>query len=114
MDKIKEKMVELLICADDYEVAVCKEYPCRNCQYRGVDCTYKARANHLIANGVTIQKWIPVSERLPEPFEIVIVYDKNEKYVSEAYMTKHKEWVGIHMKSTVTHWMPLPEPPKGE
>lgn len=23
-------------------------------------------ANHLLANGVTVQKWIPVTERLPE------------------------------------------------
>ena len=29
-------------------------------------------ADHLIANGVTVQKWIPVSERLP---------DKNDKYI---------------------------------
>ena len=71
-------------------------------------------ADHLIANGVTIQRWIPVEERLPEPFEVVLVYDKSDKCVSEAYMTRHKEWVGIRMKSDVSHWMPLPEPPKEE
>ena len=30
-------------------------------------------ADHLIANGVTVQQWIPVSERLP---------DKNDKYIA--------------------------------
>ena len=59
-------------------------------------------------------KWIPVAERLPEPFEIVLVYDNRDKYVSDAYMTRHKEWVGITAKSDVTHWMPLPDAPKGE
>ena len=59
-------------------------------------------------------KWIPVAERLPEPFEVVLVYDDDDKCVTEAYMTRHREWVGIKIKNAVTHWMPLPEPPKGE
>lgn len=29
-------------------------------------------ADHLIANGVTIQRWIPVTERLPERWENVL------------------------------------------
>ena len=57
-------------------------------------------------------KWIPVTERLPEPFEVVCVYVPAEQRVTDAYMTRHNEWVGIRMISVVTHWMELPEPPK--
>ena len=74
----------------------------------------KELAVHLIANGVTVQKWIPVSERLPEPFTIVFIWDSTNKRVTDAYMTRHMEWVGISMSHEVTHWMPIPEPPKGE
>ena len=57
-------------------------------------------------------KWIPVTERLPEPFKIVLVYDRTGKSINWAYMTSHREWVGAIVSHIVTHWMPLPEPPK--
>lgn len=69
-------------------------------------------ADEFIANGVTVQRWIPVTERLPEPLEYVLVYVSNRDYVEIAYMTIYKEWVGVEIKSQVTHWMPLPNPPK--
>lgn len=56
--------------------------------------------------------WIPVYERLPEPFELVYVYVPTEQRVTDAYLTRHKEWVGVRMNREVTHWMPMPEPPK--
>ena len=31
-------------------------------------------ADHLLANGVTFQKWIPVSERLPRPNKLVLCW----------------------------------------
>ena len=34
-------------------------------------------ADHLIANGVTIQKWIPVAERLPENIGLFLVIEKH-------------------------------------
>ena len=70
------------------------------------------------------QQWIPCSERLPEPRLRVLATDGN--FVGEAYMSKTEDWYrsGIPwtvawkdwMKenTTVSHWMPLPEPPKGE
>ena len=69
-------------------------------------------ADHLIANGVTIQKWIPVTERLPEYGQEVIVYSGNVLkpvvYGVHYWNKEFNSWAHI------THWMPLPEPPSGE
>lgn len=59
-------------------------------------------------------KWISVEDRLPEMLVDVLVYDRTGGSIELAFMTKHCEWVGVCMNHEVTHWMPLPEPPKGE
>ena len=75
-------------------------------------------ADYLLDNGVTIQKWIPVTERLPGICESVLVcFDfmggKAVK-VSDRYGKSGLLWSGIPSDCKVTHWMPLPEPPKEE
>ena len=71
-------------------------------------------ADHLIRNGVTVQEWIPVTERLPETMQPVIVCREGGK-VEQGYKDVGDWWkvYGTHTKH-VTHWMPLPKPPKGE
>lgn len=59
-------------------------------------------------------KWIAVSERLPEPFALVLTYDSTATMVADSYLTRHHEWVGVRMNHKVTHWMPIPELPKEE
>ena len=75
-------------------------------------------ADHLIANGVTIQKWIPVGERLPENFVSVLGYmtDAGEfPPVRECYTVGNAFYFpALCDRHPVSHWMPLPEPPKGE
>lgn len=104
----REKLVELL-----------KEN-CRFGQHCQKDCN-GCMADHLIANGVTVQKWIPVTERLPDEGETVLVFGYwHEKFQPlMCYLSPHRkgEWfttVAGQQVYTVTHWMPLPEPPKGE
>ena len=80
-------------------------------------------ANILIDNGVTVQEWIPVDDRLPE--------DSNDGFADAVLVTdgfvQHMayfvggEWrfaesgeIKEPMWYRITHWMPLPEPPKGE
>ena len=76
-------------------------------------------ADHLIANGVTIQKWIPVSERLPEDDSDVLAYLRigEEGRIYPANYAKGMWFDCIFNTSateTTTHWLPLPEPPKGD
>ena len=63
--------------------------------------------------------WIPVTERLPESAEryLVMRFD----YVAKApfydlLWFENGRWWNRHFEGdyAVTHWMPLPEPPKGE
>jgi hypothetical protein len=75
-------------------------------------------ADHLIANGVTVQKWIPVTERLPEKHGKYLVLTPNCTwliwYDTECgFYDNDPEWGDIEIDD-VTHWMPLPEPPKGD
>ena len=80
------------------------------------DCGFIEKiADHLIANGVTVQKWIPVSDMLPRFMQIVLVTDG--KHVYKAALNTKNKWIGDYINSmtfNATHWMPMPQPPKGE
>ena len=69
-------------------------------------------ANILIDNGVTVQEWIPVTERLPDWREgKVLVFTKYGFSICE--LTVNNRWRGQHA-NWITHWAYLPKPPKGE
>ena len=122
----KEKLVELLITSDDYENSVCLGYPCKVCPYKGEDCTYKAQADHLIANGVTVQdvhdtnvgEWISVKDRLPEPFVPVLICREKEpgkRIVEQGYKDLGKWWKVYGTRVTqIIGWMPMPQPPAAD
>lgn len=48
-------------------------------------CAIQNLANHLIANGVMIQQWIPVTERLPEPEKRVLILTKVKGWNGKEY-----------------------------
>lgn len=88
-----------------------------NARLRRINEQLTARAEKAEAEN----RWIPVSERLPEPGErVLICFDGG--FVCEGYhkglawdrynnpLGTIEEWMG----SNVTHWRPLPEPPKGD
>ena len=68
-------------------------------------------------NSLADEKWIPVTERLPEAGERVLCYCRANIY-EVMKMRTDGDWVydtnHIYMHSFVTHWMPLPTPPKEE
>lgn len=85
-------------------------------------------ADFLIANGVTVQQWVSVMERLPKKSGLYLVRRKDSlsKFTGLGFF-EHSDVVlpygnKFHFPGgflddpffhrSVTHWMPLPEPPK--
>ena len=59
------------------------------------------------------QRWIPVRSQLPERMKDVLVIRVHGEPDIE-FLFHDGTWVGdTEGKQDVTHWMPLPEPPKG-
>ena len=58
-----------------------------------------------------LPRWIPVTERLPEPGSVVLAYS-SELFTVIAYYNDDEEW--DIPDPEITHWMPLPAPPKEE
>ena len=58
------------------------------------------------------QRWIPVSERLPENISNVLILSRGEQLIA-SYHSKYSLWyVPFVDKPVVTHWMPLPQLPE--
>ena len=105
----REKLVELLSQIQSYGVKQGSHITHQEGK------TNREIASHLIAHGVTVQEWIPVTERLPGfDTERVLVMTQGDLILGYPKMDTDRyvngNWVryGDH----VTHWMPLPEPPK--
>ena len=109
---VREKLVELL----DEANSACVGTDCfEGCKfYMENDCMYKLMADVMIENGVTVQEWISVKDRLPEEeglYLVAVVNDHERRYSKTAWYHGHGNWF-LHQK--VTHWQYLPQPPKGE
>ena len=107
---VREKLAELL-------KSVLPNFR-NNMAYWGEKPIYEF-ADCLLANGVTVQEWISVDDRLPEDDSDVLAYlrDGDEGRIYPANYAKGV-WFDcifdIPVTNATTHWMPLPEPPKGE
>ena len=77
-------------------------------------------ATHLIANGVTVQEWIPVTENPKRNgcYIVVVNHWVDGKPVEREAYWNGCDWLSCDKKREltprVTHWMPMPQPPKGE
>ena len=119
---VREKLVELIESA----------------RYWGSN-TSEEIADSLLDSGVTVQEWISVKGRLPEypghylvctsinywhggcmdinenhkyhPNGTPVVYDGSTMSVLDCYYDVTGHWNRV-CNSHVTHWMPIPEPPK--
>ena len=67
-------------------------------------------ADHLIANGVTVQAWISVKDRLPNKPMKCLVYTKRGDCCGYDILYYNQGFYSQY--DNVTHWMPLPEPPE--
>ena len=106
---VREKLVELLRNSPHLDTIK---------GYKGNDCTFEQGADWLIANGVTVQEWIPVDEQLPENFISVLGYmtDAGEfPPVRECYTVGNAFFFpALGDVHPVSHWCEMPQPPKGE
>ena len=122
---VREKLVVLL---SEKCMETCKQrkgYVCsvEECKHSKEKCC-GFYADHLISNGVTVQEWISVDDRLPKEGEYVLCVLKGFNYGGKIQVCKFvpadkfkdKPYFE-HFRNgfpSVTHWMPIPEPPKGE
>ena len=80
----------------------------------------KRIAEHLISNGVTVHEWISADDRLPEVGGYVVCIAKRNpfsRFMPIVARIEKNGWVNPMTEqyiSEVTHWMPIPQPPKGE
>ena len=118
---VREKLVDLIIDAKrtDPETGSFTEY----------------LADHLIANGVTVQEWINSEEMLPEfpclalyvngdyvfiPDGILTIKDKHGEWCIDAALAKEVRLIDgtkaetLLWENRIAYWMPMPNPPKGE
>ena len=80
---------------------------------------YEAGVKSVTDNNVG-GKWIPVTERLPKVDEIVMCYRTGKMFLGTYLGANYAPDVAAFKSAEdyyargATHWMPLPEPPKGE
>ena len=112
---VREKLVELL---NEVQETGVNEIPA-GFGYTSEYVENEKVASHLIANGKTVQEWISVNDRLPEDDSDVLAYSRNGEEC-RIYPANYAKGVWFDCifttpaTDTTTHWMPLPEPPKGE
>ena len=104
---MREKLIELLDNSFD------KQYNKR--------CLLTAphTADDLIANGVTVQEWISVKDGLPLDYKerVLVKINNFNDIIGHPSVDTDRYVCGggwVRWGGHVTHWMPLPEPPKGE
>lgn len=93
---------------------------CKACPYQPTGLCFRTLLKDALASTqqfeAQVPKWISVEERLPDDGVDVIVYtDRCGGCVEYAYYRYGRcEWFKncILLRYNVTHWMPLPEPPK--
>jgi hypothetical protein len=101
---------------------------CDGCMWDKAHCNERNYAEEIYNAGYRKQEWISVDERLPEPNEHCLVaakvgermvVDLGERVWCFDYRTMEHSYAWSIMNDwdegegcEITHWMPLPEPPK--
>jgi hypothetical protein len=120
----REKQIEEM--AKDLCDINCKGMKCDTCDSYG--CEYRMQAEALYNAGYRKQEWISVDERLPDGYGSFLVAFKSKLHwkaewvycvgvaiynVSEIPSVNGWDFeIGDGYEYIITHWMPLPTPPK--
>lgn len=122
----KEKLVQLLLRANDAAFELCASTTCATCEAKGSNCKEVLVAELLLEYGVTAQQWVPVEERPPDliPCNAGTAYSEAVLVWTDGKKAMVAVWDGVDFLcaadyweawgETITHWMPLPKLPKGE
>lgn len=104
----RERLIELLRKVQDYGIKHTSEEWSVT-----VECKdNKNIADYLLAHGVTVQRWIPVTERLPETTRLCIASKYNVPFL--AWWTG-KDWRAadtVTVVDGINYWKELPQPPE--
>ena len=104
---VREKLVELL---QDENNPVWRWFPNNMAMVQ--------LADYLIAHGVTVQEWIPVTDSPKEKgcYIVAVHHWLDGKPVTREAYWNGCDWLSCDKKREltprVTHWMPMPKPPK--
>ena len=95
---------------------------CHGCQVLMIadDVSSKNEAIERWNNRVNEPKWIPIEQQEPSEFELVLCCILGEKENAIEILYRHgdsyySDYDGgiIYSQNEISHWMPLPELPKG-
>ena len=117
VDNVREKLAKLLTDAWEYAEEACAKKGCRTCpkaEDPADECLTSLAVDYFIDHGVTVQEWIPVTERLPVTTCLNLAMTRHGITVIAYFdgnVWRYSETLSV---VDATHWMPLPSAPKQE
>ena len=127
MEKEEYKLKPCPICGSEVNMIEenVGEYTvvCHGCQVLMIadDVSSKNEAIERWNNRVNEPKWIPIEQQEPSEFELVLCCILGEKentieilYRLEDSYYSYCDGAIVYSQNEISHWMPLPELPKGE
>lgn len=124
---VREKLVEMLDEAEEWANHKCDELDCETCPARKMrgNCFQQLMVGRLIDNGVTVQEWISVDDRLPDNDGQYLIF--TTQYFTPDHIDEIDHIDGIEISGYskrfwflskngiyAKYWCEMPQPPKGE
>ena len=112
--KEKNELVDIIHCAfndwDDYSEE------CYESHISPIEDVEDFVADAVLHAGYRKQEWISVEDALPEVGEDVLLYSKEDDKIDIGHYSNMfcRFFLRKFEDGNVTHWMPLPDAPKGE
>lgn len=108
----KEKQIDIIIdlLTEFDEMGFAPTVPCPDSEAYAIK--WRDEMTRALIGYRKQSEWISVDERLPKNFDAVLAVTKNGNPFVCRYDHGFERWA-VSGRVNVTHWMPLPEAPKG-